>query len=133
MWTILDYMIIGMLIAIVSFIIKLVFNLNAKVEMVILIVLFVLIFFTDIGKEIRSKVSFFDKSNTWTDTGKNALAFQCSVATFRDFKITNFTEIEKEKLRCCIKNITINKSQDDYFQLQNTFILITDAVKSCDK
>ena len=33
----------------------------------------------------------------WTDMGKNAHAFQCSVATFRDFKITNFTEIEKEK------------------------------------
>ena len=133
MWTILDYMIIGILIAVTSFVFRIIFKLSEKIQMGIFIILFGFIFFTDYGKDIRSELAFFDKSNTWTDTGKNTLAYQCSAFTFKDMTKISFTENEKEKIGCCMKNIMIKKSQDDYFQLKDTFILITDTVKSCDK
>ena len=134
MGQIIDAMIAGISLAIVIGIITKIFNLKDIFTLILFVGLFVILFFTDIGKDIRSKLAIFDKSDSWTITGVRTVANQCGYFTFYNVNIKDYTGAEAEaKVKCCTKNIISNNSQDDYMKLQSTFVIISDSIYKCNK
>ena len=126
----------------IAFILSIIFRFNAKVAIIVYMILAALILFTEDGIEIRKKISIFDKTSTWNTFSKGVVVIQCSSFTTGNLTLDmneitrntkNSDEKTKEAVRCCANKIFRNISQEEYFKQTNVMHIIFDAIEQCKK